>query len=169
MKAYHFVLGYAFVGILIGIFQTIICIISGLIIALISNVQFISFGEVLLLMASQLPILIINVFLGVLFGSILSDRSAPGVCSVVINLSGMLGGCWMPIESMGNFFLFCRILPFYPSVYLGRIVTGATTIVGDAYTFNSVALLGLIPIVICLIFSVCFSFIIFKKKMTSDN
>ena len=74
MKAYHFILGYSLVGLVIGIFQTAICILSGYIISLISGTEFISFARILLLTVSQLPILITNIFLGVLFGSIFSYR-----------------------------------------------------------------------------------------------
>ena len=68
-----------------------------------SNVVFVSFGSVFLLIVSHLPILIINIFLGILFGTVFNDKSAPAVCSILISLAGILGGCWMPIEAMGAF------------------------------------------------------------------
>ena len=67
MKSYHFILGYFLVGLFIGLLQTLICIISGFIISLFSNAGFISIGSVLLLIVSQLPILITNIFLGILW------------------------------------------------------------------------------------------------------
>ena len=45
MKSYHFILGYFLVGLFIGVLQTIICISTGFIISLISNVGFISIGK----------------------------------------------------------------------------------------------------------------------------
>lgn len=162
MKSCHFVLGYALVGFVIGVIQTIICVIAAFIISLITNVAFISFVQILLLIASQLPILAINVFLGILFGTIFNDKSAPGICSVVISLAGVLGGCWMPLETMGGFETFCRFLPFYPSVYIGRVVTNVNT-------FNSVAWLGVVPIVIYLVVSIVLSFVIFNYNMTNDK
>lgn len=169
MKSYQFVLGYFLVGLLIGVIQSIVCIITGLIIALISGIEFVPFTQIILLFISQLPILIISVFLGILFGSIFNDKSAPGICSIIISISGMLGGCWMPIETMGGFESFCRFLPFYPSVYFGRITTGAVNQLGVKYTFNSIAYLGIIPIIIFLISSIILSFIVFKYKMTNDK
>lgn len=169
MKPHDFILGYSLVGLVIGLIQTIICVFVAFIISLINQATFISFLSILILIASQIPMLIINVFLGILFGTILSDKSAPGICSVFISLSGILGGCWMPVETMGGFETFCRFLPFYPSVYIGRIITNATNVFGNNYTFDSIAIVGLIPLVIFLLASVILAIISFKKNMVSDN
>ena len=169
MKSYHFILGYSLVGLFIGLLQTIICLLTGFIISLISNVSFIFIGNILLLIISQLPILITNIFLGILFGTIFNDKSAPGICSVFISLAGILGGCWMPIETMGAFEMFCRFLPFYPSVYIGRIITNATNALGTQYILDSTATLGLIPIFIFMIASIILTIFAFKKNMVSDK
>lgn len=169
MKSFHFTLGYYLVGLFVGLLQTIVCILSGFIISLISNVGFISIGNILLLIIAQLPILITNIFLGILFGTIFNDKSAPGICSVFISLAGILGGCWMPIETMGAFESFCRFLPFYPSVYIGRTITNATNALGTLYAFDSVAILGLIPIFIFMFASVILTIVVFKKNMVNDK
>ncbi len=169
MKSYQFILGYSFVGIIIGIGQTLICVLTSFIISLISKVEFISFVEIILLIVSQLPIMITFVFVGILFGTMFNDKGAPGICSALITIAGMLGGCWMPVDTMGNFELFCRFLPFYPSVYIGRAITNATKTFGTPYAFDSVALLGFIPIIICTIASIVLTIVLFKRKMTSDN
>ncbi len=169
MKSYHFILGYFLVGLFVGLLQTIVCIVTGFIISLISNTQFISIGNILLLIIAQLPILVTNIFLGVLFGTIFNDKSAPGICSVIISLSGIFGGCWMPIETMGSFEIFCRFLPFYPSVYIGRIITKSTNALGVSYSFNRVASLGLIPICVFTIISIILTIVAFKKNMVSDK
>ena len=169
MKSYHFILGYFLVGLFIGLLQTFVCVITGFIISLIANVGFVSIGNILLLIIAQLPILITNIFLGILFGTIFNDKSAPGICSVFISLAGILGGCWMPIETMGGFETFCRFLPFYPSVYIGRIITNSKNALGITYSFNNVAGLGLIPIILFLISSIILTIIAFKKNMVSDK
>lgn len=169
MKPYQFILGYSLVGLFIGLLQTVVCIIAGFVISAISNVGFVSVGKILLLIVSQLPILVTNIFLGILFGTIFNDKSAPGICSVFISLAGILGGCWMPIETMGGFEAFCRFLPFYPSVYIGRIITNATNALGITYSFNNVASLGLIAIGLFMISSIVFTIVAFKKNMVSDK
>jgi ABC-2 type transport system permease protein len=169
MKPQHFILGYFFVGLFVGLLQALVCVITGFIISLISNVGFVSIGNILLLIIAQLPILITNIFLGILFGTILNDKSAPSICSVFISLAGILGGCWMPIETMGGFETFCRFLPFYPSVYIGRIITNSKNALGITYSFNNVAGLGLISIIMFMITSIILTVIAFKKNMVSDK
>lgn len=169
MKSYDFILGYSLVGLCIGVLQTFVCVLTGLTISLISNTAFISILDILLLFISQLPMLILNIFLGILFGTLLNDKSAPGVVSIFISISGILGGCWMPIETMGGFETFCRFLPFYPSVYIGRIITGATDTFGTIYSFNKIAYLGIIPIAIFSIGSILLSLFYFKKNMVGDK
>lgn len=168
MKAHEFILGYALIGLMIGIAQSVISIIIGYLISLVLNVEFMSFTSVLLLIISQLPMLLISIFIGILFGIVFNDKSAPGICSIFISLSGILGGCWMPLETMGGFATFCRVLPFYPSVELGRICTHATNAFGTPYALTTTALLGFIPISVFLIGSISLACILFNKSMTSD-
>lgn len=67
-----------------------------------------------------LPALLFFLFCGVLLGITLNDRAAPGVSSALITGAGFLGGCWMPLDTMGAFETVCRCLPFYPAVVLSR-------------------------------------------------
>ena len=169
MRASHFILGYFLVGLFVGLLQTLVCIATAFVISIITGGGFVSIGSLLLLIASALPMLVTNICFGILFGTIFNDKTAPGICSVFISLSGILGGCWMPIETMGAFETFCRFLPFYPAVYIGRIITGATSALGTTYTFDSVAYLGLIPIVLFMAASIILSIFAFKKNMVSDK
>ncbi len=169
MKAHHFVFGYAIVGLTIGLIQTTVCILTAFAIALITNVSLISFGNIILLTISQFPILITNIFLGILFGTLLNDKSAPGICSIFISVAGILGGCWMPIETMGSFETFCKFLPFYPSVYIGRIITNAHKVLNVSYTFDSTAIWGIAAIAIYMSVSIVATYIIFIKNMVSDK
>lgn len=169
MKAYQFVLGYAFPGIVLGILQAVICIIFGAIFGAIFSENYFQVGAAALLVVSQLPILIICVFGGILIGSLLNDKAAPGVTSALITTAGMLGGCWMPLDVMGKLETICRFLPFYPSVYWGRIITGALhTQTGEAampYVWDSVASLGIMPVAVFLVAAILLSFVAFRAQM----
>ena len=174
MRTVDFVLGYTVPCLVIGVGQEIICIAFGWIVSLIVGGAYFSFGAALLLMVGMLPILLICIFLGVLFGSVLNDKAAPGITSVIISAAGILGGAWMPLDAMGGFETFCRVLPFYPSVYIGRIITGAVhTPTGAeppaAYAFDSVAALGFIPIAVVLVASVVLAVVAFRHNMKSDK
>lgn len=177
MKAHHFIIGYFIPFFILGICQSIICIILGYISSGITGVDFCSFSKSLILIFEMIPIMIINIMLGFLFGIILNDKSAPAICSIFISASGVLGGAWMPIDIMGGFEKACVYLPFYPSVYLGRIITGAihtpinpSQIASPvAYTFNTQASLSLVILFLYLALAAILPVILFKKRMKSDR
>lgn len=176
LRSYQFVLGYAIPAVVIGVVQAFICVGAGALLAVVTGSAYFSFGSALLLILSQLPILLFCVFLGILFGALLNDKSAPGITSVFITASGILGGAWMPLDTMGSFETFCRFLPFYPSVVIGRIITGArhsvtdyTTLYAPPYTFDRAAKLGLIPLILYPLAAVILSFLLFRRQMRKDN
>lgn len=171
MKTADFVLGYTVPFFVVGVAQEIACLLFGGLIALITGGGFFSFGAALLLMLEMLPMLVIFICIGVLFSSVLNEKAAPGISSVLISAAGILGGAWMPLDAMGGFETFCRFLPFYPSVYIGRVITGAPHTIPDkgAYAFDSVAALGIIPIAVFLVVFAALALVAFKHNMKSDK
>lgn len=169
MRFYEYIIGYAFVGVFLGVCQSVICLISGFILSLIFVSEYIAILNCLLVLVSQMPMMLICVFLGIFFGTICNDKSAPAVASIFISISGVLGGCWMPIETMGGFERFARFLPFYPSVIFGKISAKATNIFGKTYLLTQNDALGFIPLGIVLILSIALSCIAFKKSMVNDK
>ena len=169
MKSHEFIFGYAILGFLVGLVQAVCCLFFGWIIALITKDEYFGFGQAMLLIVSQLPILIVFVFLGILFGTLLNEKGAPGICSILISAAGVLGGCWMPLDTMGGFQDFCNFLPFHPSVVLGRITTGAVTSFGEVYSKSDISGIGIASLCLFLIASVCLSIFAFKKQMTHSK
>lgn len=169
MKAPHFIFGYAIPGIILGIFQSIILLLFGLFICLITKETSFSFIECLLLILSQIPILILFSFLGLLIGTLFSEKTAPGFTSIFITLSGLLGGAWIPLETMGTLENVCFFLPFYPSVYLGRIITHSYKTDFTLYQFSTFSVLGLIILFLYLLIIIFLTIVIFKKQMSSEK
>lgn len=177
MKSYDFIIGYIIPSFIIGILQNISIFLVGYIISLIINVSYISFVNIILLVLEMLPILIISIMIGVFFGSIFNDKGAPGITSILISASGILGGAWMPVDTMGSFEKGLYYLPYYPSVYLGRIITNAIhtpTSEEDLlnpkyYTFDNSCYIMIIVIALYLLLSILLALFAFKKKMSSDN
>lgn len=175
MKKCDFVIGYALPSFVCGVIQIIICIFSGYILSLICSAPYISFANCLLLLLESLPMLLINVFAGIIVGCLLNDKSAPAIISVFISASGILGGAWMPLDIMGNFETFCLFLPFYPSVYLGRIITGAshtpteTSLIPSKYIFDNSGIISVVILAFYLVVTAILSIIIFGKTMKKDD
>lgn len=164
LKGYEFILGYATVGLILTTIQSILCITCGYFVSLAIKDSYFSITASLILIIEYLPIAIINIFMGILFGTILNDNAAPGISSIFITASGILGGCWMPLETMGNFETFARFLPFYPSVLLGRVTTNAYNIMGNLYTFQDINY-SIITIIVWFVVVICLAIFAFSRKM----
>lgn len=170
MRASEFILGYAIPCAVVGILQEIVCAAFGWLFALASGAEYFSFGACALLLPAMLPTLALCIFWGIFLGTALGEKSAPGICSVIISAAGILGGAWMPLDAMGGLETACRFLPFYPAVYLGRVITGAVHSVPDSagnavvYQFDRVAALGLIPVFLYLAAGLIFAILLFRKK-----
>lgn len=171
MRVPDFLIGYTLPAAVVGLAQQVICIICGFIIALIRGDGYFSFGRCCLLLLSVLPMMFTFIFLGILLGTVLNDKSGPGVSSVLITACGVLGGAWMPLDTMGGLESACRALPFYPTVVFGRIITGAShTIPTDGvYTLDSAAALGFIPVLAWLLLSFALAATLFGRMTRSDN
>lgn len=176
MKGYQFILGYFIPCFVIGFIQIIVGIVCGYIFGAISGRGLCSFPSALLLLVEMIPALIINVALGITFGTILNDKSAPGICSVFISACGVLGGAWMPLDTMGDFEKVCGFLPFYETVYLGRCVTGAIHTPTDessflnpvTYSFSDRGGLYLGLLLGYMVLTVGLAIFMFTRKMKKD-
>ena len=175
MKSHDYIIGYFIPYLIVGLAQSIICIILGYIFGATSNTGFISFPESLLLILEMLPIMAINILLGMTLGMLLNDKSAPAITSIFISCSGVLGGAWMPIDTMGDFETFATFLPFYPSVGLGRVITGALHTIPDEtgnyikYSFNEKGIIFLVVLGVYFILSIALTLILFNKRLKNDN
>lgn len=159
MNTSDYIIGYAVPGVILGYIQIILCAVVSYAVAAVTGITM-SFGGILLNFAVDIPIIITMIGLGILFRSIFSDKSAPGVTSAFITISAVLGGAWMPLETMGGLETICRFLPWYPATCMGRMA-----IAGD---YDGFVLYMITDIAYAIVISVLV-IIAFKKMMTKDN
>lgn len=160
MTPSDFILGYTFPMIILSVIQQLLTFVAAIIIGKMTDVE-LSITGLLLCMLALLPSAIMYIGFGILFGTLLSDKSAPGICSIIIAGAGMLGGIWMPVEVMGGTFLkVCDFLPFRPGVVVARCAFS-----GDYHDFTKflVEILGYGVVLYVL------AIIIFRIKMKSDQ
>ena len=71
-----------------------------------------------------IPVSILFIALGLLFGSILNDKQVGGICGALLtNLSAWLSGTWFDLELVGGAFKkIAYALPFVHAVELERAV-----------------------------------------------
>lgn len=61
----------------------------------------------------SVPIALLFVAIGVIFGSLLSAKNAPPLCSVVVQVAALLSGMWFDLDMIGGGFnVFCHVFPF---------------------------------------------------------
>ncbi len=120
LSSADYLIGYAAAGMLIALLQTAVCFMCGCLVALFIGADYLSIGGIALCFVTLLPTVLFYIALGMIFGSLFSDKAAPGICSIIISGGSMLSGAWMPLEQMGEFEAFCRLLPFYPAVTVAR-------------------------------------------------
>ena len=113
-----FILGYTLPIIPIAIGQSIICYIAGLILGLDFTINILY--AVLLIV----PISLLYIGLGLLFGSVLNDKQVGGICGALLtNLSAWLSGIWFDLELVGGTFKkIAYALPCVHAVELERAV-----------------------------------------------
>lgn len=159
MRAGDFIGGYFFSMLLIAAAQLLICVVCSFIISLITGVE-LSLGRLLLSAVVLIPSAALLIGFGMLFGSIFSDKAAPGLCSVLISLGSMLGGVFMDVEGLGGVLLdISRVLPFYHCVKTARCV-----ITGD-YSGFMPSMLVLLAYCAAVGFAAVFAF---GRKMKAD-
>ena len=113
-----FILGYTLPIVPIAVAQCVICYIVAIILGIEVTVN------VVYAVAFIIPISILYIALGLLFGSILNDKQVGGICGAVLtNLSAWLSGTWFDLELVGGAFQkIAYALPFVHAVELERAI-----------------------------------------------
>ena len=111
-----FILGYTLPIIPIAVAQSIICYIAAVILGLPITVN------ILYAVLFIAPVSVLFIALGLLFGSILSDKQVGGVCGALLtNLSAWLSGIWFDLDLVGGAFKkIAYALPFVHAVDMER-------------------------------------------------
>ena len=113
-----FILGYTLPIIPIAIAQSVICYIAGIALGLDVTVN------ILYAVVFIVPISLLYIGLGLLCGSVLTDKQVGGICGALLtNLSAWLSGIWFDLELVGGAFKkVAYALPFVHAVEMERAI-----------------------------------------------
>lgn len=126
MRPADYVAGYTLPVMFLGIIQMVICFAAAFAIGLLKGYSF-SPAEILLSMLLLIPSLLMFIGIGILFGSAINEKAAPGLCSIIISAVGIIGGIWMDVDGLGGIIKDIAVkLPFYHGVRLGRMPFGGS-------------------------------------------
>ena len=122
MTPCDFILGYTLPIVPFAVAQSIICYVIAVVLGLDIKVN-ILFAVLLIV-----PISILFIALGLLFGSVLTDKQVGGICGALLtNLSAWRSGVWFDLELVGGAFQkIAYALPFVHAVEIERaVISGA--------------------------------------------
>ena len=113
-----FILGYTLPIIPFAIAQSIICYFFAIILGLDIT------ANIILSIVFIIPISVLYIALGLLCGSVLTDKQVGGICGALLtNLSAWLSGTWFDLELVGGVFKkIAYALPFVHAVEVERAI-----------------------------------------------
>lgn len=116
LKPFDFILGYTLPLIPISLAQTAICYAA----ALFMNLKL--SWNILLAVAVNIPISLVFIALGLLFGTVLNEKAVGGICGALLtNLSAWFSNIWFDISLVGGWFeSLSNALPFVHAVNAAR-------------------------------------------------
>ena len=120
MRATEFLVGYTLPMIPISLGQTLFCFLFSIVLGLKFNTG------CLLALIFSVPVALLFISLGLLFGSILGDKQVGGICGALLtNLTAWLSGVWFDLSLVGGFFeKTANVLPFVHAVELEKALCG---------------------------------------------
>lgn len=118
LTSVDFILGYTLPVIPIALAQCVICYIAALCLGLKLTVN------ILYAVLFNIPVAVLFIALGLLCGSVLTDKQVGGICGALLtNLAAWLSGTWFDLELVGGVFRkIAYALPFVHAVEMERAV-----------------------------------------------
>ena len=156
LTAIDFILGYTLPLIPMAVMQSLICFLVAAFLGLEININ------ILVALIVLVPAAILFIGIGLLSGSLLSDKQVGGVCGALLtNLSAWLSGTWFDLNLVGGAFkTVAYALPFVHAVNATR-----AAINGNYSEIMSDLWVVIVYAVIILALAIYF----FNKKMKSDS
>ena len=156
MKPSDYILGYILSLLPIVLIQNVLFFL----VAVIMGLEF-SVSIILTILVSMV-ISIFFISLGILIGSLVSEKGTGGLGSIVVQLVCFTSGMYFPKDSIGGVFeIICEILPFEACL---NIIQG--TLHND---FSNLTPADIVVFLIYFIAIILLSIVIFKKRMISDK
>lgn len=113
-----FILGYTLPMIPLSVAQCVICYIAAIVLGLDITIN------ILYAVVCIIPVSILYIALGLLCGSMLTDKQVGGICGALLtNLSAWLSGVWFDLDLVGGTFKnISYALPFVHAVDMERAI-----------------------------------------------
>ncbi|MFY0517998.1 ABC transporter permease [Lysinibacillus sp. UGB7] len=117
MSAADYIIGYVLPLLAIAALQISVCILAAIFLGLSLNLSVLFMGIVLIVIS------LLYIGLGLLLGTIFTDKQVGGIFAIFVNVTTWLSGIWFQLDMMGDtFHSIARLLPFVQAVDAARAV-----------------------------------------------
>ena len=155
MKSIDYILGYSISVLPIVLIQNILFFMTAMLLGLNFSIN------IIYTILVSMPISLLFISLGILIGTITTEKSSSGVSSIVVQLVAFTSGMYFSTAVVGNTFsTICKILPFQSTLNITKSVLNNS--------YNNILTSTLI-VVIYTIITIVLEIFLFKKKMISDS
>ena len=155
MKSIDYILGYSISVLPIVLIQNILFFVIAMLLGLNFSIN------IIYTILVSIPISLLFISLGILIGTITTEKSSSGVSSIVVQLVAFTSGMYFSTDMVGNTFsTICKILPFQSTLNITKSVLNNS--------YNNILTSTLI-VVIYTIITILLEIFLFKKKMISDS
>ena len=156
MKSKDYILGYTLALLPIILIQDILFFTVAFMLGLSFSIN------IIFVIFVSLIVSILFISLGILIGSLVSEKGTGGIGSVVVQLVCFTSGMYFPKDSIGSVFnVVCELLPFEGCL---NIIKGIMN-----NNLSVISIQNIIVFSMYLIGVLIVSILVFKKKMFSDN
>lgn len=156
MKPMDYIFGYIISIIPIIIIQNILFFILAVILELNFSINIIWAALISIVIA------ILFIAMGILIGSIFSEKASSGISSIVVQLVCFTSGMYFSKDMLGDIFSkVCDYLPFDSCV---TIIKGVMN-----NKLDLISIRNIVVFIVYLLVTLVVSIIVFRKKMISDN
>ena len=152
LTAFDFIMGYMLSLLPFALAQAVICYLFAIPLGLTLSVN------IIYAVIGLIPMVIFNISLGLLCGSILGVKQVGGICGALLtNLSAWLSGIWFDLELVGGTFdKIANVLPFVHAAEMEKAL-----FIGDF----SLARVHILPIVLYSITAMAIAVFCFLRQM----
>ncbi len=156
MKPSDYILGYIISLLPIILIQNILFFILAIILGLNFSIN------IVYTIIISLVLSIFFISLGILIGSVASEKGSSGLGSVLVQLVCFTSGMYFPSDIVGEFFSYvCKVLPFESILTIIRAFLNDTMSIISARNIITICIYAIIIFIVTII--------VFNNKMTSDN
>lgn len=160
MKSSDFILGYTMSVMLLAVIQLVITYAASLVVGAFMGERLPVTG-IGLSIISLIPSVIMFIAIGMIFGTLVNEKAAPGLCSIIISVVGMIGGIWMDVDGLkGTILSVSKALPFYHGVRVSRMALSGE--------YNSLGG-SLLIVLVWMLFMYLLSVAVLKTKLKKDT